>query len=71
MKKCYELGYPEHCQFNLKPTLHFYFLFAIRKRFKPSFELYKYYQIVFFSKLFSSILTNLIRKNIFEKIISR
>ena len=26
MKKCYELGYPEHCQFNLKPTLHFYFL---------------------------------------------
>ena len=26
MKKCFELGYPEHCQYSLKPTLHFYFL---------------------------------------------
>ena len=26
MKQCFELGYPEHCQYSLKPTLHFYFL---------------------------------------------
>jgi len=26
MKKCFELGYPEHCQYSLKPSLHFYFL---------------------------------------------
>jgi hypothetical protein len=26
MKKCYLLGYPEHCQYSLKPSLHFYFL---------------------------------------------
>jgi len=26
MKKCLELGYPEHCQYSLKPTLHYYFL---------------------------------------------
>ena len=26
MKQCLELGYPEHCQYSLKPTLHFYFL---------------------------------------------
>lgn len=26
MKKCFDLGYPEHCQYSLKPTLHFYFL---------------------------------------------
>jgi predicted O-methyltransferase YrrM len=26
MKKCFELGYPEHCQYSLKPTLHYYFL---------------------------------------------
>jgi len=26
MRKCFELGYPEHCQYSLKPTLHFYFL---------------------------------------------
>lgn len=26
MKKCFSLGFPEHCQYSLKPTLHFYFL---------------------------------------------
>jgi hypothetical protein len=26
MKKCFILGYPEHCQYSLKPSLHFYFL---------------------------------------------
>jgi len=25
-KKCFELGYPVHCQYSLKPTLSFYFL---------------------------------------------
>ena len=25
-KKCFNIGYPEHCQYSLKPTLHFYFL---------------------------------------------
>jgi len=26
MKKCFDLGYPEHCQYSLKPSLYFYFL---------------------------------------------
>ena len=26
MKTCFDLGYPEHCQYSLKPSLHFYFL---------------------------------------------
>lgn len=26
MKKCFEIGYPEHCQYSLKPSLHYYFL---------------------------------------------
>ena len=26
MKKCLYLGYPEHCQYSLKPTLYYYFL---------------------------------------------
>ena len=26
MKKCFELGYPEHCHYSLKPSLYFYFL---------------------------------------------
>ena len=26
IKKCFEIGYPEHCQYSLKPTLHYYFI---------------------------------------------
>lgn len=26
MKTCFDLGYPEHCQYSLKPTLHYFFL---------------------------------------------
>lgn len=26
MKQCFYLGYPEHCQYSLKPTLHYYYL---------------------------------------------